>query len=62
MRLFYNRIYRGVKGDKKKMEKYDYIKQLKEQIEELEYKLFELKTELAEKQGYKTLEELETEY
>lgn len=32
-----------------------YIEQLKEQIEELEYKLFELKEELKEKEGYQYL-------
>lgn len=34
-----------------------YIEQLKEQIEELENKLFELKQELKEKEGYQTLED-----
>ena len=41
---------------------YNYIKQLKEQIEELENKLADLKAELAEKQGYQTLEDFEIEY
>jgi ribosomal protein L29 len=36
----------------------NYIEQLKEQIEELESKLFELRQELAEKEGYKTVEDL----
>ena len=40
----------------------NYIKQLKEQIEELENKLAELKEELAEKQGYQILEDLDIEY
>lgn len=40
----------------------NYIEQLKEQIEELEYKLFELRAELEEKQGYQTLEDLEILY
>jgi hypothetical protein len=34
-----------------------YIEELKEQIEELEYKLFELKQELKEKEGYQYLED-----
>jgi hypothetical protein len=40
----------------------NYIEQLKEQIEELENKLFELKQELKEKQDYQTLEELDKNY
>lgn len=40
----------------------NYIEQLKEQIEELENKLFELKQELKEKQDYQTLEELNKNY
>lgn len=36
----------------------NYIEFLKEQIEELENRLFELKEELKEKQGYQTLEDL----
>ena len=40
----------------------NYIKNLKDQIEELENKLFELKQELKEKQGYQTLEDLDTQY
>lgn len=39
-----------------------YIEQLKEQIEELEYKLFELKEELKEKEGYQTLEDNEINF
>ena len=38
------------------------IKELKEQIEELEYRLFELKQELKEKEGYQTLEDLNVSY
>lgn len=38
------------------------IKELKEQIEELEYRLFELRQELSEKEGYQTLEDLGIEY
>lgn len=34
-----------------------YIEELKEQIEELEYKLFELKQELKEKESYQYLED-----
>ena len=34
-----------------------YIEALKQQIEELENKLFELKEELKEKEGYQTLED-----
>lgn len=40
----------------------NYIELLKNQIEELEYKLFELKEELKEKEGYQTLEDLGIEY
>lgn len=40
----------------------NYIKNLKEQIEELETKLFELKEELKEKEGYQTLEDLDISY
>ena len=40
----------------------NYIEELKEQIKELEYKLFELKQELKEKEGYQTLEELDINY
>jgi len=40
----------------------NYIKYLKEQIEELEYRLFELKQELKEKEGYQTLEDLDIQY
>lgn len=36
----------------------NYIEFLKEQIEELENRLFELKAELKEKEGYQTLEDL----
>lgn len=39
-----------------------YIEMLKEQIEDLEYKLFELKQELKEKEGYQTLEDLDLPY
>lgn len=39
-----------------------YIEELKEQIEELEYRLFELKEELKEKQGYQYLEENNIQY
>lgn len=42
--------------DKKEC-KENYIKNLKDQIEELEYRLFELKEELREKEGYQTLED-----
>ena len=38
------------------------IKELKEQIEELEYRLFELKQELKEKENYQTLEDLDIQY
>jgi hypothetical protein len=38
------------------------IKELKEQIEELEYRLFELKQELKEKEDYQTLEDLDINY
>ena len=41
---------------------YNYIKELKEKIEKLENELADLKTELAEKQGYETLEDLGIEY
>ena len=37
----------------------NYIEFLRNQIEELEYKLFELKQELKEKEGYQTLEDLD---
>lgn len=37
----------------------NYIEFLKTQIEELEYKLFELKQELKEKESYQTLEDLD---
>ena len=37
----------------------NYIEFLKEQIEELENRLFELKEELKEKEGYQTLEDSE---
>ena len=40
----------------------NYIELLKEQIEELEYRLFELKAELKEKESYQTLEDLGIEY
>lgn len=40
----------------------NYIEFLKTQIEELEYKLFELKQELKEKESYKTLEDLGVDY
>lgn len=40
----------------------NYIELLKEQIEELENKLIELKAELKEKEGYQTLEDLEETY
>lgn len=39
-----------------------YIEELKEQIEELENKIIELKEELKEKQGYQTLEDNETNF
>ena len=39
-----------------------YIQLLKEQIEELENQLFELKQELAEKEGYQTLDDLGIQY
>lgn len=39
-----------------------YIELLKEQIENLEIRLFELREELKEKQGYQTLEDLDTSY
>ena len=39
-----------------------YIELLKEQIEELENQLFELRQELAEKEGYQALEDLGIEY
>jgi hypothetical protein len=38
------------------------IKELKEQIEELEYRLFELKQELAEKEGYQYLADNDIQY
>lgn len=40
----------------------NYIKDLKEQIELEEYRLFELKQELAEKEDYQTLEDLDVQY
>lgn len=40
----------------------NYIEYLKEQIEEFENDLIELKAELAEKEGYQTLEDLGIEY
>lgn len=40
----------------------NYIEMLKEQIEELEYRLFELREELKEKEGYQTLEDLDMPY
>lgn len=40
----------------------NYIELLKEEIESLEIRLFELKAELKEKQGYQTLEDLDTSY
>lgn len=40
----------------------NYIKELKEQIEELENRLFELREELKEKEGYQILEELDINY
>lgn len=40
----------------------NYIKNLKEQIEELENKLFELKEELKEKEGYQNLEDNDISY
>lgn len=40
----------------------NYIKYLKEEIEELENKLFELREELKEKQGCQTLEDLDIQY
>lgn len=40
----------------------DYIEELKNQIECLEIKLFELKQELKEKENYQTLESLDIEY
>lgn len=42
--------------------KMDYIEELKNQIECLEIKLFELKQELKEKENYQTLESLDIEY
>lgn len=39
-----------------------YIEMLKQQIEELENQLFELKAELKEKESYQTLEDLDTSY
>lgn len=39
-----------------------YIELLKEQIEELENKLFELKEELKEKEGYQNLEDNDISY
>lgn len=40
----------------------NYIENLKEEIEEVEYNLIELKAELAEKEGYQALEDLDIEY
>lgn len=40
----------------------NYIDLLKEEIESLEIRLFELREELKEKQGYQTLEDLDTSY
>ncbi len=40
----------------------NYIKYLKEQIEELENKLIELKEELKEKENYNTLDDLGVSY
>ena len=40
----------------------NYIEYLKEQVEEFENDLIELKDELAEKEGYQTLEDLGIEY
>lgn len=40
----------------------NYIETLKEQIEELENRLFELREELKEKEGCQTLEDLGIEY
>lgn len=40
----------------------NYIEYLKEQIEEFENDLIELKAELAEKESYQTLEDLGIEY
>lgn len=39
-----------------------YIELLKEQIEELENRLFELREELKEKEGYQALEDLDVSY
>lgn len=39
-----------------------YVETLKEQIEDLENRLFELKSELKEKEGYQTLEDLDMSY